>query len=359
MRVTSAGEWIAVEAAPVWAGRLIARALGRRPVPDSGAGATADDGRASVRLQVESGSAPFGRAGLRPVTRGAYSDGQRTLLLDAGGSGFDLLLTVDDELLSVTARYRPATRTRAANRLLPDRFALLAGQVLVHYPVLWRAGWRGRVPLHASVVRTSHGTPLLAGPGGVGKSTILLGLLAEGASATADNVCAADERRCYGLAEPLRTDAAAAGVDARNGDASSGGGSAGAGTGDGARRTSHGRIERSMPRRVPVLTPDRLVLLERGPRTEIRPAKPDDLGRALVAGTYAAGELRRYWAFAATLALATGRGPAHPPVTEVAGEYCGRLPCLRVRVGDRATVTAEQLCGEERGGGERPVGEER
>ncbi|HEX2774232.1 MAG TPA: hypothetical protein VHN18_17635, partial [Micromonosporaceae bacterium] len=147
--MTSAGERIAVEAAPLWAGRLIARALGR-PVPGSGDGTAADDGTASVRLWVESGTAPFARAGLRPVTRGAFSNGQRTLLLDAGGSGFDLLLTVDDAVLSVMARYRPAARTRAANRLLPGRFALLAGQVLVHYPLLWRAGWRGRVPLHAS-----------------------------------------------------------------------------------------------------------------------------------------------------------------------------------------------------------------
>jgi len=319
MQVTTAGERITVEAAPPWAGRLITRALGGGELATS-------DGPASVRLRVEAASGPFPRAGLRPVTRGAFSDGERTLMLDAGGSGFDLMVSVDDEVLSVTARYRPPVRTRAANRLLPGRFALLAGQVLVHYPVLWRSGWRGRVPLHATVVRTGCGIPLLAGPGGVGKSTVLLGLLGDGAVATADNLCAADESHCFGLAEPLRTDNAG-------------------GDGAGARRTSHGRVERSLPRREPMLAPDRLVLLERGPRTEIRVAKPDDLGRALVAGTYAAGELRRYWAFAATLALATGCGPAHPPVMEVAAEYCARLPCLQVRVGDGDTVTAEQLCG--------------
>ena len=32
-----------------------------------------------------------------------------------------------------------------------------------------------------------------------------------------------------------------------------------------------------------------------------------------------AGELRRYWAFAATLALGTGLGGSHPPVEDVAG----------------------------------------
>jgi hypothetical protein len=34
---------------------------------------------------------------------------------------------------------------------------------------------------------------------------------------------------------------------------------------------------------------------------------------------------------------------------EVAGEYCARLPCLQVRVGDGDTVTAEQLCGQHLG----------
>ena len=36
-------------------------------------------------------------------------------------------------------------------------------------------------------------------------------------------------------------------------------------------------------------------------------------GRHLVAGTYMAGELRRYWAFAATLALGTGHGRQPSP----------------------------------------------
>ena len=190
----------------------------------------------------------------------------------------------------------------------------------------------GRVPLHASVARTGAGTPLLAGPGGVGKSTVLVGLLADGAAATADNLCCADRSLCFGLVEPLRTDAVPGGPVLS---------AAGAGA-----RTSHGRTEWPLTARVPVLAPDRIVVLERGVHTEISPIPAAEAARTLVAGTYAAGELRRYWAFAATLALATGRGPAHPPVAEVAADHAGRLPCVRVRVGDGDSFTAAQLCGE-------------
>jgi hypothetical protein len=326
MRFSSAGEHVAVESTLPWVSRIVARAAGQ-PVPDPQAPEpTVDTTAPTVRLRVESTTAAFDRAGLWPVTRGAYADGRRTLLTDAGGSGFDLLVTVtaaDDDELKITARYRPSRLTRAANLALSSRFGLLAGQILVHYPVLWRAGWRGRVPLHASVMATAAGTPLIAGPGGVGKSTLLSAALRAGADATADNLCCADGTECFGVAEPLRVD-----------DVATAG-----------QRTSHGRVERRFDGRVEVLRPDRLVVLERGAYTDATSITSDDAIRSLVAGTYAAGELRRYWAFSATLALATGRGPAHPPIVEVASQYARRLPCVRIRVGDGDTAAAAALCG--------------
>ena len=320
---TSAGERVVVDAEPAWAARLVDAAVG---LPS---GSPDVDGEPTVRIRIEARRTPFPRTGLATVTRGAHSDGRRTLFVDAGGSGFDLLVVATADEVTVTARYRPPGRTRLANLALAGRFRLLAGQVLVHYPVLWRAGLRGRVPLHASVVQTASGTPLLAGPGGVGKSTVLSGLLAEGATATADNLCGADRTFCFGLVEPLRTDFSPQGVPALAGA-----------------RTSHGRVERPMTGRVPVLAPDRVVVLERAGSTEISRVSPAEAVRTLVAGTYAAGELRRYWAFAATLALATGRGPVHPPVDEVSASYAERLPCTRVRAGDGDRLTAARLCGE-------------
>jgi hypothetical protein len=56
-----------------------------------------------------------------------------------------------------------------------------------------------------------------------------------------------------------------------------------------------------------------------------------------------AGELRRYWAFAATLALGTGLGGIHPPVQEIADTLSTRLPCLQVTLGDRPGAPLREL----------------
>ena len=121
----SAGERVAVESDVSWAGRLIERALGpiEASPPPRGYQPT-------VRLRVEASRAAFPVDGLRTITRGAWSDGRRTVLRDAGGSGFDLQLEVEpsdsaDATLAVAARYRPGPPTRAANVALAGRFALL------------------------------------------------------------------------------------------------------------------------------------------------------------------------------------------------------------------------------------------
>jgi len=55
-----------------------------------------------------------------------------------------------------------------------------------------------------------------------------------------------------------------------------------------------------------------------------------EAARVIAAGTYAAGELRRYWAFASTLALGTALGPAHPAVVGCAGDLASGIPCSEV-----------------------------
>jgi hypothetical protein len=57
---------------------------------------------------------------------------------------------------------------------------------------------------------------------------------------------------------------------------------------------------------------------------------PGAAARDLVGGTYSAGELRRYWPFAATVALGTGLGPAHPPLGAVCEELTARVPAFEV-----------------------------
>jgi hypothetical protein len=292
------------------------------PVPrlaallDAGTGGELDEAPAaadSVYLEVQADHRPFERDGWPLIGRGAWADPPRALIADACSSGFDLLIEPRGGMLHVTARYRPRPATRSANVLLASRFRLLAVQTLVHYPALWwAASQRGRVPLHVSVTSGADGVTMIAGPGGVGKSTMLSAGLAHGEIATADNICACDSHTAYGLVEPLRVAGGPAGPAA-----------------------PHGRREVPLPGRVPCLHPDRLVVLGRAPageHTTVRPLSPEEAARALVTGTYMAGELRRFWPFAATLALATGIGPAHPDVNGVASTLAARLACVEVRV---------------------------
>jgi hypothetical protein len=58
-----------------------------------------------------------------------------------------------------------------------------------------------------------------------------------------------------------------------------------------------------------------------------------------------AGELRRFWPLAATLALATGLGPAHPDVSGVAAMLAARLPCAEVRVAHGSPAPISELLG--------------
>jgi hypothetical protein len=322
-RVATAGEVVEIDCEGVRMQRLVELAIGQPLAPTAAVAAQEDTRPRTVQVSIQASRDPFEVDRLRPVTRDAWSDGAVTVLHNACGSGFDLQISVDDQdaCLEVNARYRPATALRTANAVLSRRFVLLAGQTLIHYPVLWRAGWRHRVPLHIAVLASSAGTPLLAGPGGVGKSTVIRKASTEGASPTADNVCVGDGTACFGLVEPLRV------------------------TAPGRSGTSHGRTDTALASRTPVLVPDRVVALHRGPRTRIESIKPDEAARDLVGGTYAAGELRRFWQFAATLALATGRGAAHPPVVETSATYCDSLPCFRVEVGDGDQVSLAELCG--------------
>jgi hypothetical protein len=94
----------------------------------------------------------------------------------------------------------------------------------------------------------------------------------------------------------------------------------------------HGRREGPLPNRVDSLAPDRIVILRQGPETRVRATSAERAAKWLVASTYAAGELRRFWPFAATLALGTGIGPAHPPVAAIAGAFARSLPCLEVEL---------------------------
>ena len=93
------------------------------------------------------------------------------------------------------------------------------------------------------------------------------------------------------------------------------------------------------------LIPDCIVVLERGDQDQpsLAGCHHEEATRALVTSTYMAGELRRYWQFAAMLTAGTGLGPAHPAIAEVASTFAASLPAFVMTLGRDRTVRLSQL----------------
>ena len=299
----TAGEQVEIDSSLSWVNDLIAEgAVGELHEADVSA---------TMRVRVESSREAFDTHRWELLTRGAWRRDGEVVVENACTAGFDLHVRCSPAHVAFTYRWRPPARDRAAARLLRSRFHLLARAILVQYPVFWWAGTRGRAPLHASAFTVGTATPMITAPSGVGRSTLILRELARGGSATGDNLAVGDGTTVWGLVEPLRVE------------------------GGGGRRMPHGRNEEPVLDRPESLNPDSLVVLARAKSEAeaLTRCSADVAARALVTSTYMAGELRRYWAFAATLAAGTGIGPAHPPVTEVARLFGEALPCFSLALG--------------------------
>jgi hypothetical protein len=310
----TAGERVAIACDLPWVADLVAEGAGgelRDGVP----------GDASVHVTIESRREPFATGGWEPLTRGAWTRGEEIVLENACTTGFDLRLACTPERASFTFRWRPPSRDRVAARVLRSRFHLLARAVLMQYPALWWAGTKGRAPLHASACGTEDATPLLTAASGIGRSTVTLREIEAGGVATGDNIAVGDGATIWGLVEPLRVE------------------------GGSGRRMPHGRSETVMPARADALTPDSLVVLRRAKdeAAGLSPCDPEAAARSLATSTYMAGELRRFWAFAATLAAGTGAGPTHPPILEVASAFAARLPCFVMNLGTPGVARVSDL----------------
>jgi hypothetical protein len=301
----TAGERVDIRCAPQWLAEVIYEGA-------SGALEASAPGASTMSVDVEAARDSFRVGEWEPLMRGAWRQGREVLIENACSSGLDLLVRPNGRTVDFVARWRPPVRVRATSGMR-SRFHLLLRAVLLQYPAMWWAGTRGRIPLHASMFTAGAMTPLVAGPSGVGKSTLLATEMAEGGRATSDNLCVTDGVSGWGVVEPLR-------VEGKSG-----------------RRMPHGRREQPLTGRVSTLTPDRVVLLRRGAETttEVGPCDPDVAARALIGSTYMAGEMRRYWPFAATVAAGTGVGPAHPPICAVSEALTRRLPCVEVVLSTR------------------------
>ncbi len=313
----TAGQRVMIEGPPS-AARAVISAVGGAEI------ACAD--LPNLMVSLEEGRRRFDISRCEPITRGVWAtDRGEAIIESAGGSGYHQVWCIDEDGLRVSARWAPTAKERVAARLLPARHQALSGQVLVHYPALWLAMQQGLAPLHVSVVEIDGLAVLLAGPGGVGKSSLVSRELAAGGRATCDNLAACDGTIAYGVAEPLRLPSEL--------------------TDSSGRKTFHGRREVNWDSRLRSLRPSLIVVLRRGLQAdpEVRCVSERQAARAIVAGTYAAGELRRFWAIASALALATKCGPVHPPVEEVAATLAARLPCVELQLGERAGAGLAEL----------------
>jgi hypothetical protein len=284
-----------------------------------------DPSGADLAVVVEAGRSPFPTQGWRAVTRESWCQDGEVVVSDVATSGFDLRLTWDGAVPVMTFRYRPPRRTRAAGLVLRSRARLLLRAALLQFPVLWTVSMLGRAPVHATAVDAGPAGPvLLVGASGAGKTTMVERSAAAGGRWVSDNLAVTDGRTLWGLVEPVRS-----------------------AHGDG-RSAPHGRRETRLAGRVDCLRPAALVVLARGPCLQVARLDPEAAARDLVASTYAAGELRRYWPLHAALSLGSRAGPAHPAVQEVARSLAIRMPCFAVELppGD-TTAPAGLLAGVE------------
>lgn len=317
----TAGEELAFSCGPPWVSVLVAEGA-------AGAFSSSPRSQPSITISVEDARTPFRVAGWKQLSRGAWHRSGALVAENVCATGFDMHLACGEDRAEFTFRWRPPVRERAARLALRSRFHLLARAALIQYPALWWAGTRGRVPLHASACTSGTSTSLVTGPSGVGRSTLIMAEVAAGGRSTGDNLAVSDGTTVWGLVEPLRV------------------------TGIEGRRMPHGRREILLGNRCDSLVPTCLAVLDRSStgQPSIYTCSDQVAARALIANTYMAGELRRYWAFAATCAAGTGIGPAHPPLTDVAFGHAHRLPCFLVRLGAPGSPLLATMIDEERVG---------
>ena len=226
---------------------------------------------------------------------------------------------------------------RQLKRLRRARFSTLT-YYAVYYPVWWHLeAARAAHPLHAAGVVLGERAIVLAGLPGVGKSSLVLGLLGTtGAELLSDNVILHDGEHVFGCFEPLLLDAAARSALGGALDLVPLG-----------RRHVWNRDAYHVAHRANGVVAGHVVLLARGARTRLEPLDPAACARLLLAVDVAAKEVRRYHVFAAILGMAEPDGLAG--AAERAArlqKLCASVPCHRLVVREGAPHEALALLAE-------------
>jgi hypothetical protein len=218
----------------------------------------------------------------------------------AAGLPVDLRAVWSADRLFLTACLARDRREQLLRRLRPQRLPQQLLYLLGIYPSAWLARRRdGAALLHASAVELGGHGLLVAGPGGVGKSSLAAAALALGGRLVSDNLVLATTQRVRGWHEPVRLAAGAAtpGLTDLGGNG------------------WHGRRDHALAtdRWTPSVRPSLVVLPQLADVTAVRPEQDAGpwAGRLLALGALA-GELTRWPAFAAALDSLDERPVADP-----------------------------------------------
>jgi hypothetical protein len=232
---------------------------------------------------------------------------------------------------------RPARVERKRDRLF---FKLM--YFAIYYPMAWSLlRGRGWGLLHASAVALPSGRAvLLAGMGGVGKSTLGLSLLSRpGARLLSDNLLFHDAHHVYCCPEPVRLDdlavrgVAAAGIEPER---------------SGLPLTAHPKPTYALPPglRAEAAPPAGVFFLSAAASPACDRIEPDRAARLLAAGNDLAREIEDYRPCAALLdTLAAMRGRPHPAPAASLHTLLERIPCFVFSRGEGESVvqTAARL----------------
>ena len=109
-------------------------------------------------------------------------------------------------LFDVAYHYYPTAEKLARYPAYAERKFFTLARYLVQFPVAWHlARTRGWALLHASAVAFDGDAVLVAGPGGAGKTTTCIGLMARpGARLVSENLLFTDGTHVFPLCEPIR-----------------------------------------------------------------------------------------------------------------------------------------------------------
>jgi hypothetical protein len=198
---------------------------------------------------------------------------------------------------------------------------------LVYYPCLW---WletrRGIHPIHAGAVATSQGGILLAGAGGVGKSTLTVALTTlRGTRWLSDTFVLHDQNRLYAMIEPILLDhwseqwVGEIGIEHLSDITET-------------RNYGYGRKAFHMDPNLRARSSEaRLVLLPyRSARPTVKRLTAHECAAKIRAYYEITGDLRRYWVLSAALAFLEGHTALAEHRFAALRSLVSRIPCYEI-----------------------------